>query len=413
MLIERGISAIIDLMRSKNNKPKGYWTVERASRLAKKYDYVTDFRHENPSAYRVLRGAELLGSFFNAKKPRVDYSKKNFIKIAFECESRRKMRERSYSIYMNGLNKGWVDEVFPVKGDERKVFIYIITHLDREELRYVGISKNPSSRMVGHKKRGSVFKWIKDAGIDPERLVMNVSKYSYSEEIAKRTEIRLIKYFRLRNIKLINMSNGGELGSVDKKWDIQSVTKEAKNYRSRKEFSCKCSAGYSFALKNGLLDDLFGPKLHKEWSVESVKAEACKYSSVTEFQRGSGGAYNFALREGIVRELFSSYGPKKKWDKDKIKQECSKYNSRSELRTEKPSLYKKALKAGVLHECIPHKYKEWTLLDIETEASKYNTRNEWAKNSSNSYAAASRRGSVDKIWSSSRKERATEAALST
>ena len=42
-----------------------------------------------------------------------------------------------------------------------------------------------------------------------------------------------------------------------------------------------------------------------KWNLESVTEEARKYSSITEFKYGSSGAYKWALRKNLIKEVTS------------------------------------------------------------------------------------------------------------
>ena len=82
------------------------------------------------------------------------------------------------------------------------------------------------------------------------------------------------------------------------KWNYDTCLEESRKYKSRKEFSKKCSGAYAAALKNGWLDDCSFELKLRIWDKESCLEESRKYKSRNEFKKKCGGAYHAALRNG-------------------------------------------------------------------------------------------------------------------
>lgn len=97
------------------------------------------------------------------------------------------------------------------------------------------------------------------------------------------------------------------LNEAKKKWDYESVKKEASKYKSRWEFAKGNGSAYDIAGKNGWLDEfdwLVTPERKVKWDYESVKEEASKYKSRKEFEKGNESAYKVALKNGWLDEFF-------------------------------------------------------------------------------------------------------------
>ena len=66
-----------------------------------------------------------------------------------------------------------------------------------------------------------------------------------------------------------------------------------------------CCSAYDIALRRGWLDEMVWLKpQRKSWDFESVKEEAKKYKNKFAFRKGCIGAYKFAVRNGILNDLF-------------------------------------------------------------------------------------------------------------
>ena len=82
------------------------------------------------------------------------------------------------------------------------------------------------------------------------------------------------------------------------KWNYDTCLEESRKYKSRSEFSRKCSHAYHVALKNKWLDDCIFEEGRQSWDKESCLEEARKYTSRGEFQRKCSRAYPVARVNG-------------------------------------------------------------------------------------------------------------------
>ena len=125
---------------------------------------------------------------------------------------------------------------------------------------------------------------------------------------------------------------------------------EAKKYKSRGEFSNESSTAWSYAKKNGWIDDYIWfkeiVKPNGYWNYEHCYEEAKKYKTRTEFERLSPSASTVARKNSWIDDYTWIPKPNKKkrgyWDYDNCYNEAKKYKSRSEFQFGCSSAYKSA-----------------------------------------------------------------------
>ncbi len=69
---------------------------------------------------------------------------------------------------------------------------------------------------------------------------------------------------------------------------------------------------YTAAKRNGWLDDVClhmtpGKRPNGYWTIDKVREEAKKFNSRSEFKRKSGSAYSYALKNGWLDDVCSDY----------------------------------------------------------------------------------------------------------
>jgi len=94
-------------------------------------------------------------------------------------------------------------------------------------------------------------------------------------------------------------------------WDLKSATEEAKKYATRSQFRKFSNGAHSWALKNGVLEDIYAliPALRMSWTKEAVMTEALKYQYRSEFLRHAAGGYSFAKTNGLLEEVCAHMRP--------------------------------------------------------------------------------------------------------
>lgn len=142
-------------------------------------------------------------------------------------------------------------------------------------------------------------------------------------------------------------------------WDnYEHCYEEAKKYRNRRKFQKGCMGAYMKALKNGWLDDYtwFDEKQkHNYWNKETCFEEAKKYKSRSEFGKNAVRAYELALANGWI-DGYTWFKPLTNfWTYEACKTEAAKYKKRGQFKAGNPSAYTKSRINGWLDDFFPYK----------------------------------------------------------
>ena len=154
------------------------------------------------------------------------------------------------------------------------------------------------------------------------------------------------------------------------KWNYDTCLEESRKYKSRVEFSKKCSGAYTVARVNGWLDDCTFKEERKIWDKKSCLEEAHKYKSRGEFSNKCRGAYQAARRNGWLDDCNWFEEQRQIWDKDTCLEEAHKYKSRFEFQKKCRGAYDAARRNGWLDDCdwfeTKYLYKEDKLHLLES-----------------------------------------------
>ena len=103
----------------------------------------------------------------------------------------------------------------------------------------------------------------------------------------------------------------------NKKWDFNTVTEEAKKYKTKKEFETKARGAYKVALKNNwmvlydwfedthsVLSKAIKASKKPKWTYEICKQLASESTSRTDFRKKSGGAYAASWENKWLDDFF-------------------------------------------------------------------------------------------------------------
>lgn len=147
---------------NQHRKPNGYWTKEKCTEEALKYDIKIDFKINSPGAYSV--------------------SKKN----------------------------GWLDQIrshMTLIGDIYKRCIYVWEFEDKSA--YIGLSSNLKRRTINHKtsKKSPVFNHLLYYNGECKQIT-NYVDVKEAQEIEKNT----IKLYETNGWNVLNKTRGGEIG---------------------------------------------------------------------------------------------------------------------------------------------------------------------------------------------------------
>ena len=185
-------------------------------------------------------------------------------------------------------------------------------------------------------------------------------------------------------------------------WDnYDNCYKEALKYKNRAQFSRNCQGAYSYALKNGWIDDYtwFDEKQkHNYWNRETCFEEAKKYKTSTEFARNAVRAYELARKKRWLSD-YTWFEKPFRWTKELCEKEARKYTKRSHFKKGSPAAYTNARENGWLEEYTWFEEKPrmnyWNKETCYEEAKKYKTRTEFQKGNTSAYAVALKNGWID------------------
>jgi hypothetical protein len=93
-------------------------------------------------------------------------------------------------------------------------------------------------------------------------------------------------------------------------WTLDNLIKDAKKYKSRREWKMNSPGAYSRALKDKLMNKccnhMSASKTARKWNLETCKVDALKYKTRKEWNIKSSGAYGKAFDNGWI-ELCCSH----------------------------------------------------------------------------------------------------------
>lgn len=370
---------------------------------------------------------------------------------AEKYESRGEFQKQCNWAYQWARKHHVLDEVcshMKAKGNLKSRCIYVATFEDGYA--YVGLTWETKDRWFRHmhpskSKPSPIYIHKVRTGLTPN--FEQLTDYIPAEE-AQEAEKEYIKEYS-KSWRLLNTSDGGELGSNQRKWTKKNVLYIVGTCNSYKEFCEDYPGAYSAAQKNNWsaeIQDIL-PREREIWSESRIREVLSLCNSYQEASSKYGGAINAARQLGIWDEVSKHFNIKQSntYTKAEIedyvkgltfkyeflqnrsmvyaatklgiyadvtkhllvkphgktleeyKKLCSSYKFRGEFKKEHPGAYAIIIsKEGWAEECFQHmEYQCRVNLsdeDILKGASMYKTINEWQENDGGAYNAAKKRG---------------------
>lgn len=384
-------------------KPKGYWTKEKCSEEAKKYETRDVFKVECGSAYSSACKNFWLDDICNHMTLLLHtWTKEECNEEAKKCSTRTEFCNKNEKAYRASLSNEWIDEVcshMKYIGNLMIRLVYVYEFSDNHV--YVGLTHDISERDTDHKKdkRSGVYKHIKETGITP--------KLTYSEymdvEKAKILEGETLEKYKKNGWEILNIAKTGGVGGSIIKLNKDYCHKEAKKYDTRTELYVKNESVYQKSREEGWLNEIclhMIELIHPDgyWNEENCQIEADKYSSRSEFQTKCGSAYQIARKNDWLDDICSHMPellhPVGYWTLATCIKNASKYKTTTEWKSAPRSGYSAAHKNGWLDQCRNHMSKlkkpngYWTKKTCTKEAKKYTRRSDFGTKSSGAYNVA-------------------------
>lgn len=237
-------------------KSNGYWTKEKCTEEALKYDTKRDFKKFSHGAYGSSKKLKCYDEICAHMKPIGNLYNRCIYSYEFEDNSV-----------------------------------------------YIGLTYNLIERNIKHmrSKKSSVYKHMKDTNIIPK--LIKLTDY-INVNVAQIKEGEYVEKYRNDGWNILNKSKTGTIGSNKKIWTFEKCKIEALKYNKRIEFCKKSSGSYRSAQRLGFLDEICQHMNNlNKWTFENCKKEAIKYNLRFDFCKGCKSAYTSALNNNWLNEI--------------------------------------------------------------------------------------------------------------
>lgn len=184
------------------------------------------------------------------------YSNELLLADALKYDQRNKWKRASPRLYSTARNRG--DEFYdkciahmvpPINPWGGSYIIYVYEFSDGHA--YVGLTCNPESRHKSHQRRGRVHEHRE---ICPSVVYRVLQDQIMSPKDAIDAECSWIEKYKLTHT-LLNKAPGGSTGSMDRKWDSDSLLLDALKYKTRRAWLWGNQSAYKAAKKYGCFDE--------------------------------------------------------------------------------------------------------------------------------------------------------------
>jgi hypothetical protein len=225
------------------NKPRGYWTLEKVLELASKYETIKDFRVNHNDAYRsathhgwldelrkVLKSGK--GEWWDLDKVKERASKyktlNDFIKNdlrAYEAANRHNWMEEIGN-HLERLGNLYKRAVYALEFPDKSVYVGLTLNLNNRERQH-----------IGHEKETPVSRHIKNTGLKP--IFKVISDDYIDAEDARNLEDCTIGQYKSEGWNMLNTAKAGALGACDIIYTLEKVKEVASQFTNIGEFKKK------------------------------------------------------------------------------------------------------------------------------------------------------------------------------
>ena len=291
-------------------KPNGYWTKEKCIEIALSCDTYKEFclNHSALSFCRknnlIITIKELLGSRKMGEKY---WTKERCSKEALKYESRGDYWNDGLSARYASKND-WLDEICSHMirvGNVMKRLIYAYEFNDN--YCYVGLTYNVLKRNKNHfnDTNSSVYKHIINSKLTPELIIL--TDYIDIEKAIELEREYLIKY-KNNGWEILNKNKTGSIGGNILKWTKEKCLSESLKYKSRKEFQKMSGSAYTSSCKNNWLDEICShmKKIKNEngyWTKEKCIQLSKEFKNITQFRKKYPSAYSSCYKNNWIEEV--------------------------------------------------------------------------------------------------------------
>ena len=248
----------------KSRLPAGYWTIDRCTKEALKYNSRREFKQKSKKAWDIT----LKRGWLDIVCPHLPaiYKKKNYwtkdkcIEEALKYKSRIDFEKGSLSACLAARRNGWIDEIcthMHIIGNREKRCIYAVEFEDNHI--YIGLTYNTRARFSDHLKdiNSGVYKHIQKTGLIP--IFKKLTDYIDVVDASKLEGITSQSYKKAGWI-LLNKAKCGAVGGGTLKWTKDKCIEEAMGCKTKGEFKKKNRSAYNSALSHKWIDEIFNNK---------------------------------------------------------------------------------------------------------------------------------------------------------
>lgn len=245
------------------DKVSGYWNKEKCQEVSfeceNRNQFNKKYRSAYNSAYRNNWLDEICSHMIKQEQLPANYwSKEKCEEVASQCQMRSEFCKKYRTAYDKSLKNDWLDEIcshMKICGNSHHRLIYLFEFNDNNV--YIGLTYNYENRCNEHlitDKSSSVYKHIEKTGLEP--TYKKLTDYIDIENAMSLEKYYIIHYKEL-GYKILNKTKGGEYGGAYLKWNYNNCKKEAKKYKTVKEFRINKRSAYEKSKKEGWLSEFY------------------------------------------------------------------------------------------------------------------------------------------------------------
>jgi predicted GIY-YIG superfamily endonuclease/isopentenyldiphosphate isomerase len=297
-----------------SHMPKPYiWTFDKVKEEALKFNTRSDFKNSS-LAYSVATRRGWLDEVCSHMEPQGSKYKRHIYKALFTDNSiyigltynlnkriGEHLTNKKSSIYKHIIETGLRPEFSLItnqlldNGEASKMECKMISH-------YMNLGFNILNRVKGGGLGGCIIIWTFDK-VKEEAL-----KFKTRGDFQKKSRSA---YSVARNNNWLDTmcSHMTKIRNDKGYWTIDKVREDALKFGTKSNFKIGSMNAYSAAKRNGWLDDvcshMTGKMPNGYWTIDKVREEALKFKTRSEFKRESSSAYSYALKNGWLDDVSS------------------------------------------------------------------------------------------------------------
>lgn len=184
-----------------------------------------------------------------------------------------------------------------------------------------------------------------------------------------------------------------------RKWTTQTLSKEAKKYKTTGEFKREDPGAYSAYVKRGKPREVGGhfPPERGFWSAESALKEASKYLTRSDLIKYNEGCYKYLLAHDLLK--YVSQECRTYWTEESAIKEAKRFKNKFSLQKQNGSCYNYLLRNDLLYKVFRAESKNtWCKESVEESAKQCSNRMEFKYRFPGAHKWAYRNGYLNKLF---------------